>query len=865
MAVEQGSITVTKTWAAGQEPNEVVEVCFEVTADEAGTEILGEACTSDDTYTVTFGPSEPPLQTGVTYYVRERTGDGWMVTGDNPVAVVIPDTTGETAVAFENRRDGAAVEVREFACPPGFESDDPDAWHEACQGSPRPGVELSLSGPDDLFLEGSTDANGELVFPGLLVAGEYTLAEQVPTGDFVDFVVACERLDTGEEIAIDYRSNGRAAVAFDLTDAHIDADVTVRCEWYNVPAAEPGDAASLTIHKSTCPDDVAPERRFDECHANGLTGVEFVLDGPVSGSQTTAGPIGAVNWTDLPAGTYTVAEAVPSGDFIDYVVFCSNLATGAEVPLDYSSNGRAAIVIDIADGDQVVCDWYNIAASEPAELDFRIAAFNCPEDPGNVSLAAGNIPGTCDPAEGAAFTVTDANGTLLAECTAEANGLCIVQLPMDIAVTVTEDEATISGNFVPRQNPIQTEVRTEFAGALFINLPGDQPTVMPTSPTLAIDPTTGTGGDTIRFSGRHYTPGGDVSILMTGDGLIVAEVQADADGEIEGSFTAPERDRLTGESTDDIPVFAIDEASGQESARVTFTYLTVTPPVEGRPVHVHGGVCADLASSPRYPLTDLAVPAGSPAGAPEAAVAEVSFTVIDVSLDELLAESHAINAHLSQEDMSVYVACGEIGGPRGADGSIAVGLREQNGSGLTGIAYLIPDANDPARTRVTVFMAGGLAEEDPTLQPVSADSVLIHSVVNNGPISPEFQTGYEITIYGDGRVEIMITPEGSSPAVAESDRTAEQETVTLQLSEDEVTSLLAELHAIGFFTLTRADDVDPEQLLIGGDVSALTVTLVDGAWEINRNGLPSQMAEVLDQAQRIVADAVGGVEVPPSS
>ena len=32
-AFEQGMVTVTKTWAPGQEPNEVVEVCFVVTSD----------------------------------------------------------------------------------------------------------------------------------------------------------------------------------------------------------------------------------------------------------------------------------------------------------------------------------------------------------------------------------------------------------------------------------------------------------------------------------------------------------------------------------------------------------------------------------------------------------------------------------------------------------------------------------------------------------------------------------------------------------------------------------------------------------------------------------------------------------------
>lgn len=176
-------------------------------------------------------------------------------------------------------------------------------------------------------------------------------------------------------------------------------------------------------------------------------------------------------------------------------------------------------------------------------------------------------------------------------------------------------------------------------------------------------------------------------VLMTGDGVIVAEDRADDGGAIAGSFRAPERDRLTGETTNDIPVWAIDEATERESERVVFTSVEATPtptatvptataaastptpsptaePIEGRPVHVRTGTCGNLVASPRYPLTDLATPETTPEGAPEATVAQASYTVIDISLDDLLAEPYALNARLSDEEMEVYVVCGEIGGRR---------------------------------------------------------------------------------------------------------------------------------------------------------------------------------------------------------
>jgi hypothetical protein len=729
-AVEQGTITVTKTWAAGQEPVEVVEVCFVVTSDAGGADVLGEACTSDETYAVTFGPSEPPLQTGVTYYVREEVGAGWAVAGDNPVAVVIPDTTGEAAVAFENRRiDGASVEVHEFVCPPGFESDDTEAYYEACHAAPRAGVAMSAAGPGDLFLEGVTDAAGVVTFRGFGTPGEVTIAESVPTGDFAGFVVGCERVDTGAAIPVEYRTNGRAAVAFDLPADVVDADGVIVCEWYNIPPAPPEATASLTIHVSACPDNVAPDDRFEQCHENGLVGVDFVLQGPVEGDGTTAGHLGAVRWDGLPAGLYTVAEAVPSGDFVDYAVFCSRLDGQEAVPFEKRGDGRAAIQVEVGVGAQVVCDWYNIAPAEVTLLDFRIAAFTCPSDPGDVSLAAGNIPETCAPTVGAAFTVAGADGAQLASCAADADGICVVQLPNEAAVTVTEDVTTLPTGYAPRENPIATEVRTEFAGALFINLP-----IAP--PTLAIEPTVGSGGQTVQYRGEGYTPGGAVTVLMTGDGLIVAEDRADERGAIAGSFRAPDRARLTGESTNDIPVFAIDEATGRESGRVVFTYVAETPtPVSsptpavpptptptagsaiGRPAHLHGGTCADLDPTPQSELNGVVFAEGEAAGPEVAIPAEVSVTVLDLSLDELLADDHAINVHLAGDDLAAdgetgsAIVCGEIGGVP-VDGVLAVGLREVDGSGFVGFAYLEPDPTNPDRTQVTVFIAPHLPEEE---------------------------------------------------------------------------------------------------------------------------------------------------------
>mgnify|MGYP006952613118 CR=1 FL=1 len=123
-----------------------------------------------------------------------------------------------------------------------------------------------------------------------------------------------------------------------------------------------------------------------------------------------------------------------------------------------------------------------------------------------------------------------------------------------------------------------------------------------------------------------------------------------------------------------------------------------------RPVHIHAGNCDELGDVVA-PLTDLAGPVGAPVGqADRAAIGESSFTNVPLPLDAILAGDHAINAHLSAEEIGTYIACGEIGGILTPQGALIVGLRESMDSGFTGVAFLIPAA-DGASTDVSVFVA----------------------------------------------------------------------------------------------------------------------------------------------------------------
>jgi hypothetical protein len=143
---------------------------------------------------------------------------------------------------------------------------------------------------------------------------------------------------------------------------------------------------------------------------------------------------------------------------------------------------------------------------------------------------------------------------------------------------------------------------------------------------------------------------------------------------------------------------AIPGAVAQEATPVA---LPVAP---ARPAHIHSGNCVELGDVV-VPLTDLTAPVSEGVGQADRAIpAEGSFTNVPMTLDAILGADHAINVHLSAEQIDTYIACGELGGILDASGALVVGLREESDSGYTGIAFLAPGA-DGASTDVSVFIA----------------------------------------------------------------------------------------------------------------------------------------------------------------
>ncbi len=172
------------------------------------------------------------------------------------------------------------------------------------------------------------------------------------------------------------------------------------------------------------------------------------------------------------------------------------------------------------------------------------------------------------------------------------------------------------------------------------------------------------------------------------------------------------------------------------------------------PSHIHRGTCADLDPDVAYPLSDIAPVA--PDAVPGAV--EVGVSSAAISLDDLLAEPHAINVHESSDNAGSYIACGDITGSV-ADGTLVIGLGEQNGSGYSGVAA-ISSGNSETSVDVLAFLgfglSGGAATADASpvaAEPVAATETAV-SVLDYAFDAPmvEIPVGTTVTWSNDGGV-----------------------------------------------------------------------------------------------------------------
>ncbi len=172
---------------------------------------------------------------------------------------------------------------------------------------------------------------------------------------------------------------------------------------------------------------------------------------------------------------------------------------------------------------------------------------------------------------------------------------------------------------------------------------------------------------------------------------------------------------------------ALTVGVGQASAQDDMAMMS-------HPGHIHSGSCDQLGDVV-FPLTNagmgmdgmmggmMASPEGQTMASPEMGMGEMmgseaavmvatSVTTVDASLEDILADQHAINFHESEENIQNYIACGDIGGMTATGpgmeqgGTLVIGLRELNDSGYSGIAVLEGMGDE---TEVSVYLAQDLS------------------------------------------------------------------------------------------------------------------------------------------------------------
>ena len=428
--------------------------------------------------------------------------------------------------------------------------------------------------------------------------------------------------------------------------------------------AAQGGNSSIEVHNRICPQDYAGDNWFEDCHSNvpdpGLP-FNFTNGATLDGTTSENGNVGFAN---LDAGIWTITGGAP-GEFTDYFVYCSNEGTNEQVPFDYVTGG---IQFELAPNSNVVCDWYIIPLSQggqptasPTQSTANKSSIEVHQRVCPVGYSGNNWFEDCHgsiAAPGMSFTFSN-------------------------AVTrtgVTNDEGNVG----------------------FANLPAGIYTITGGVPSEFAERFVYCAVGTAETSNQQRIPvdavAGGVRLELPANTNVICdwyEIPYDLSGRTPTATIAPPRATV---------------------AAPTATRTSTPKPLPpGRTLEIVTGTCElDDLSQTVVRLEDLRSPTnGTPVGQDEAITAETSFSIIQMSLTELLAEPYAVVAYPMDlgQSASNPIVCAPIGGVINAEGELVIGMEEQNGSDFTGIVYLAPSKDDSAQTTISVFIANGLADE----------------------------------------------------------------------------------------------------------------------------------------------------------
>ncbi len=268
--------------------------------------------------------------------------------------------------------DGNTVTVYKWDCPSGTMYDQEMDYYGAECATEHLNIPITLVDGNGAH-ETTTQANGTQ-WNDVVIGqeGELQIIEEIPSG-YGDPVVYCWSND-GDPVLYE------SANGFVIPQPNAEGErFDFYCNWYNVP----GEGSTITIYKYACPEDTGYDEEasyYEENCTQTLEDVDFRLTHSEGEETATTDANGEIVWGDVPLGSFSIQEYIPS-EYGDPVVVCGFTAFDDGAVVDGfpqrvdAPGGYFESSLEFQNTDYF-CWWYNIPG-EPSEI--TIYKYTCPE------------------------------------------------------------------------------------------------------------------------------------------------------------------------------------------------------------------------------------------------------------------------------------------------------------------------------------------------------------------------------------------------------------------------------------------------------------------------------------------------------
>jgi hypothetical protein len=317
-------------------------------------------------------------------------------------------------IADPEGRTTHTIRVDKFECPDGFDTSSDWFTYQAECTTAMPDVDFTLELEESTGTK-TTDANGKIEWNNIFLggAGQIGIDEHIPPG-YGEPVVWCVSFPEAAADPEDFdihlvpATDGRVLVTPEQHYPFI-----FSCTYFNFTGTDGAEGGStVTIIKKDCPYDAGAEtldQYSNECPTD-FDAIEFELS--YNGNAypaTTSG--GIVEWTEVPAGDFSIQETIPDG-YADPVVFCGhNLVPDGPIfnmPMMDATGGLLQDTL-VADPIDYLCYWFNLPAEEYTG-DLLIEKFACHDGTPHGQDKDWYEANCTDPHSGVTFGVTSSDG-----------------------------------------------------------------------------------------------------------------------------------------------------------------------------------------------------------------------------------------------------------------------------------------------------------------------------------------------------------------------------------------------------------------------------------------------------------------------